>query len=280
MPIPINPPPRVPRPRGTALTSYFELDTSSPSNSGVETRWAFDGVTFVPYACGTEVNPLTVDPCADDGDDFINTPMGFETEVTFPAFGFEISIQCSLLSMTGDDLRKQLTVLVENELSPIFGEQVYNGIHNPAAPSLASDADILTEAGATNPFEAVGLVEDGLADRIRDAVGMIHVPPSIMFEIAQSLDFSDGRFHTPTGHIVVADPGYQGGAPTSGTEVGGFRYVYGSSPVHFKYMTPMFYGDDFENWITTHNDQVVRVAGYGIAVWEPCSVVAARVSFA
>ena len=38
--------------------------------------------------------------------------------------------------MTAEELHKHLDVLMEAELSPIFGEQVMTGYWNSAAPSL------------------------------------------------------------------------------------------------------------------------------------------------
>lgn len=106
---------------------------------------------------------------------------------------------------------------MEAELSTIFGEQVMSGLWNAAAPTLVGEAVDVSQAGMTTPHLAMAAVEDGLADTWRGSMGMIHVPPGILSEIVQGLDYSEGRFHTATGHIVVGDAGYQGGTPGSGS---------------------------------------------------------------
>ena len=276
MPILINAPPRVPRPRGTAITTYLPLDTTLYDRH--PNRWAFEGVQFVPYGCTLELEETTQDPCDDDFEE-VNGPQGFETEVSFPPFSFRAAMMCSALGMTADEIEKHLNVLWEAEVSTVLAEQVMHGEWNATAPTLVGEADTLTVTGMDSPKEVVALIEDGLADRWGNSQGMIHVTPSILTQIAGDLTFIDGRYHTANGHILVSDAGYQGGAPGTGTVTAGETWIYGSSPVHFKYQTPDWSGYDFENWVRDHNDQIVRKDGIAIAVFEPCSVVAAKVDY-
>jgi hypothetical protein len=270
----IDPPPRIARSRATALTSYFLLDTGPYETR--PNRWA-NGVSFVGYGCDTEVHPSATDPCAESEEK--EDPQGFTEPAEFPPFVFYLNLQCTALSMTPAELHKHLDVLTASELSPIFAEQVMNGVWNSAAPSLMSEATVVSQTGMASPHAAVGAVEDGLADLWRGAVGMIHVPPSVLVQIVDMLVFEDGRFVTPSGHIVVADAGYQAGSPGSGVSTAGEAWVYGSSPVHYRYVTPDWNGYDFEQFDFTRDIQTVRVEGVGIAVFEPCSVVAARVDY-
>jgi hypothetical protein len=282
MPVLISAPERTPRPRATALTTYLPLlddhvESPGASAAGKRNRWAFEGVQFIPYGCNAEIFPQSNDPCEDDADDFIDTPSGFGEPVVFPPFNWQLEITCSLLSMTGDDLEKQLDVLFENELSPIFAEQVEAATLNPSQPSLISEGIVYPAAGVDTPKEAVSAVEDQLAQVWRGSVGMIHMTPGTLFEVRGELDFIDGRYFTPSGHYVVADSGYNGLSPASGADVDGEAWVYGSSPVHFKYMTTDWFGLDFENRVVDRNVQVVRAHGIGIVAFEPCSVVAVRI---
>jgi hypothetical protein len=272
----INPPSRTPRPRGTAVTSYLPLDTSLYDK--YPNRWAFEGVQFVPYGCTLEVEETTQDPCDDDFEE-ANGPQDFEDEVVFLPFSFRAAMTCSALGMTSDEIEKHLNVLWEAEVSTIIAEQVMHGEWNAASHTLVGEADTLTVAGMDNPLEVVALVEDGLADRWGNSTGMIHVTPSILTQVVNELEYADGKFYTPNGHIVVSDAGYQGGAPGTGTVTAGETWVYGSSPVHFKYQTPDWSGYDFENWVRDHNDLLVRKDGIAIAVFEPCTVVAAKVDY-
>jgi hypothetical protein len=278
MSVQIDPPPRSSRPYGTAVTSYYQLDTGpfEPNPN----RWAFDGVTFVPYGCDTLPQELGVDPCDDADSDEAGDAPNPEAVVTFPPFRFKARVRCTDLSMTPEELSKYLDVQWESEVSPIIAEQVMAGVWNSAAPTLISEAVDVSQANMAQPMEAVGAVEDGLADAWRGSVGMIHMPPSVLFQVRSVLTFQDGRYYTPSGHVVVADAGYQAGSPASGVVTTNTAWIYGSSPVHFLYQTPNWSGFDWENIDFTRNEITMRVDGIAIAVFEPCSVVASLVNYA
>ena len=270
MAIQIDAPDRVPRPRATALTSL-------PAAGDRPVRAVPE-----PLDRRRHVRPLRMRrlghrrsrTTAATRPRSKPTPQGFDAAVTFPAFIWHAAIQCSTLWMTAAELHKHLDVLLESELSAIFAEQVMQGLYNPAAPTLYNQADDVSQTGmGGGAMAAVAAVEDGLADRWRDSIGMIHVPPSVFIQIADTLEYADGRFYTPSGHIVVADAGYQAGSPGSGVITSGVAWVYGSSCVHYRYLRPDWQGYDFENINFAHNDQTVRVEGIGVAVFEPCSVV-------
>lgn len=274
MAIQIDAPERMVRPRGTALTSYLPLDTGPFER--YPNRWT-EGVTFVPTGCDAAIQTVSTNPCA--ASTVETAAQGFDAAVTFPAFAAKVGLQCSTLWMTAAELHKQLDILLESELSPIFAEQVMQGRWNAAAPTLVKEADDVSQTGQVLPHQAFGAVEDGLADRWRGSVGMIHMPPSIFVQVVDMLSFEDGRFYSPTGHIVVADAGYQAGSPGSGVFTSGVAWIYGSSCVHYRYLAPDWHGYDFENLNFTHNDQIVRAEVVGVAVFEPCSVICAKVDY-
>ena len=64
-----------------------------------------------------------------------------------------------------------------------------------------------------------------------------------------------------------------------GAVTAGQAYIYGSSPVRFKYATPNLTGQWWENFDYAKDIQYVRVSVVGLAVYEPCSVVAALVDW-
>jgi hypothetical protein len=275
VPIAIDPPQRVPRSRATALTTYFDLDAIQTGDPNPN-RWTFSGVNFVSVGCAVvELQKTTADPCAapvlED-----STPPGLPDSVTFPPFMFHTVVAWPANCVVYEDVEKHVNEAVAAELSTIFGAQVMQGTWNPAAPTLVSEAIDVTQTNVDSALEAVAAVEDGLADVWRDAVGMIHVTPGTLFEIAPHLEFVENRFYTPTGHIVVADAGYSGISPASGAASSGAVWVYGSSPVHYKYLTPDWSGQMWENFNYRRDQFLVRVDGLGIAVFEPCSVVAAK----
>ena len=273
MPIAIDPPQRIPRSRASALTTYFELDTSSLGDPNPN-RWAFDGVNFVSVGCDFQVNPAALDPC-DPVTVEDSTPPGMADSVTFPPFAFHVVVAWPANCLEYSEVEKHVMEAMQAELSKIFAEQVMWGYWNSAAESLVTAATEVTSTPIDSSIEAVAAVEEGLATYWHDAVGMIHVSPGVLFEISPHLEFADNRFYTPSGHIVVADAGYSGSA-ASGTTTSGISWVYGSSPVHYKYFTPNWSGEWWENFDFRRDEYRVRIDGVGIAIFEPCSVVAAQ----
>ena len=90
--------------------------------------------------------------------------------------------------------------------------------------------------------------------------------------------FLNGDWYTATGHLVVADAGYVGPNPADGVVTAGAPYLYGSGPVFFKlYPNVTIVGQPWENFDYTRDNFRVDVEQYGIAFFEPCSVVAAAV---
>ena len=272
MAIAIDPPQRTPRPRASALTTYFELDTSTPGDSNPN-RWAFDGVNFISIGCDIQIDRTAAKACdavvLED-----STPQEMPASVSFPPFTFHAVVAWPANCLARSEVEKYVDQAIQSEISTIFAEQVKWGRWNTAAPNLVTSALEVTSTPIDSTIEAVAAVEEGLAAVWHDSIGMIHVTPGVLFEIAPHLEFADNRFYTPTGHIVVADSGYSG-TVASGTTSTAISWVYGSSPVHYKYVTPNWSGEWWENYRFDHDEYRIRIDGVGIAIFEPCSVVAA-----
>lgn len=263
-----------PRQWATALTTYEEAtDPGLGLDSRGVKRW-LNGVTFVPFGCEKIVG-ATFDPCVARTTTDID---GFGDFVTFGPFLMEVAVKCSALSVTAEDLTEYVTAHTEVARSSMLGAQVMQGAFNTTNPSLVSEAQVI--AGASfSPREALSLVEDALADVLDGGAGMIHLTPGTFsrLQIEGGLMFVNGDWFTATGHAVVADAGYLGPDPVSGDPVAGQSWIYGSGPVFFKLDDLNIIGMPWENFNFARDVQRVDAEQYGLAYFEPCSVVAARI---
>lgn len=272
----IDPPDRVLRERAIAVTSYLPMEL--PPDPRTPNRWAFEGVQFVPYGCSVQVQETTGDPCRYTWQEAV-PPQGYPDPVHFPAFSFRVAFQCSVLGYTAEEQKERLDVIWANEVSVVIAQQAMHGEWHPTGMHLQDEVTTSLPGPFSDVKTAIAQVEDALADKIGNLQGMIHLTPGAFSMVAGDLEFFEGRYHTHSGHIVVADAGYEGGAPESGAVNAGRTWIYGSSPVVYRYTTPDWTGYDWENWIKTHNDQIVRRDGMAIIAFEPCSVVAAEAPY-
>lgn len=270
-----------PRPRqwATALTSYSELNGPEfePDERDIK-RW-LNGVKFIPFGCERIVGK-TFDPCVVR--DSTNDMMEFPDEVQFYPFLAEVGVRCSTLGLPVETLEEYAIAHTEIGRSSILGAQVERSAYQTANASLASEAQDLTNAD-TSLMGALHAIEVGLADILDGGMGMIHMPAGLLaiLQADGGLHFDDDhRPYTATGHLIVADAGYLGASPATQDVVAGEIWMYGSGPVFAKYDDVYRFktddGDHLSNALLTNKNEI-KVETYGIALFEPCSVVAAVV---
>lgn len=268
----------VPRQWGTALTAYAELvgPDYSPDARGVK-RW-LNGVKFTPFGCDKIVGAL-FDPCVER----LSELQSYGAQVSFDPFLAEVGITCSTLGYERNTLLEYVIAHSEVSRSTILGAQVERSAYTTGNPSLASEAQD-TANSDQSLMGALYAIEAGLADLLDGGVGMVHVPAGVLavLQAQGGLRFDkDGRPFTATGHVIVADAGYLGVSPATNGLVAGEMWIYGSGPVFAKYDDLLrFQTDPWEDLSNglLHNDREVKAEMYGIAIFEPCSVVAAKVN--
>lgn len=269
MNVPVPAPAPLPRPWATAVTTYTAL--AGPEYEG--TRW-LNGVKFFPLGCEKIVGD-TFDPCVDRDTDFLE---GLGTEVEFEPFMAEVAVECSTLATDGPELEEYLRVHMILGYTSVLGAQVERSAFTPGNPSLASEAQVIASSDQSL-LGAVVMIEDALADVLDGGQGMIHMTPGLFVAFAAGGGVrydANGRPFTATGHLIVADAGYLGVSPVTDAVVAGELWIYGSGPVFHK-MAPGFrWFDDAQSVDITRNIRRVQVQQYGIAIFEPCSVVAAK----
>jgi hypothetical protein len=277
--IPVLAPRPLPRVWGTAIASYPGLvgPEFDPDNVNVK-RW-LNGVTFCPFGCDKTVGQV-FDPCVER----VTTYTRYEpAEAIFYPFIAEFAVSYSSLNGTPEQWDQYILAHSENSRSSRLAEQVERGTYATLNPSLSSEAQVIAN-GDESLLGAVGAIEDALADVLDGAIGMIHVPASLLsiLQVQGGLIRDDtGRFFTATGHVVVGDAGTLGVSPATGDPVAGEIWIYGSGPVFAKidnllrYTTP---GED--NFNMPRNEYLLDAEQYMLALFEPCSVVAAKLNTA
>jgi hypothetical protein len=258
------------------------IDPTTFAVDGNSSRW-LNGVTFTPIGC----DPLRriANDCLPDS----KTLDGFDDEVSFDAFVIYDGRECSTLS--GQNIQGyvdlRLSALSSEQLAAelmVGGARVYNGASPRINPSLASAADDLGST-ASSLFDGLYLIETALADLLSGGVGIIHVTAG-MLTLLQSgggLQFINGRYQTPTGHFVIGDAGYLGGAPTAygGGGDADDRWIYGSGLVSWTASEAMPVGTlPHERMDFTRNIDAVIAERAALFTFDPCAVVATRVNIA
>lgn len=266
----------LPRQWATALTTYLPLDGPewNADAKGVF-RW-LNGVRFLPFGCEKAVG-VTFDPCVLRTTEYEE---GFGDEVSFGPFMAEVAIECSTLGSSREELMAWVIAHTEVSRSSIMGAQVEHSEFNTSNPSLASEAQNVSNADQSL-MGAVIAIEDALADLLDGGMGMIHMTPGLFAAYAAGggcrYDIT-GKPMTPTGHYVVADAGYLGVSPATNTVVAGQKWIYGSGPVFARYAPLLnFTALPNEEIDFTRNNRLVQAIQPGIAIFEPCSVVAALI---
>lgn len=273
----VVPAPRpAPRMWATAITTYVQLEGPEyePDARGVK-RW-LNGVKFIPFGCDKIVGDL-FDPCVERTTEY--SEMG--DEVSFDPFLAETAVQCSTLGLPREALVEWVIAHTEVSRSSIMGAQVERSAYTTTNPSLASEAQVITNADQSL-IGALVAVEDALADLLDGGAGMIHVTAGLLTALQSGGGLrydADGRPFTATGHLIVADAGYLGVSPATNDVVDGELWIYGSGPVFAKFDDELvaLVGMDGSDIDLTRNNQLLSAIQAGIAIFEPCSVVAAQV---
>jgi hypothetical protein len=269
MNISVPAPAPLPRPWATAVTTYMPL--VGPEYEG--TRW-LNGVKFTPLGCEKIVGD-TFDPCVDRETDFLE---GLGTEVSFEPFQAEVAVEWATISTDGPELELYLRLHMTLGYTSILGAQVERSAFTPGNPSLSSEAQVIASSDQSL-LGALVNIEDALADVLDGGQGMIHMTPGLFvaFSAGGGVRYdADGRPFTASGHLIVADAGYLGVSPVTDAPVVGETWIYGSGPVFHKASDQIRWFTDAQSVNLSRNLRNVTVQQYGLAIFEPCSVVAAK----
>lgn len=195
-------------------------------------RWT-PGITYAPEGCvdGVTRSLYVVEE---------KTPTTRPATVTWIPYILSIFETCSTL---GDDLdearargRRALEVDTERQLGLEFWEGTISQSENwngAATPNTwltdSTDPAFLTlEGAAVDPDQALRCLDSYLASHNSGQPGAVHAPVSVFDAWAQidAIVERNGKWYTPTGHIVITSPGYTGSAPDDTAYAAGGQWAY------------------------------------------------------
>lgn len=274
---------------GIALNTYRPIPDGFFDNATGSSHWV-NGVTFTPFGCTLPAAGFAADDPCD------TTPAESAANLTYPDSASCVSFMPFRLEYLLDVPRvssgsiEEIRTWFEDKRrlnrSHLLAKEAMTGALTAGNPSLMGEADdVTTAAFDTSPVAALAAVEDGLAARMANGLGMIHVSPGtlIILNAGGGLHFDGENYRTASGHIVVADSGYSGGEPASGagatgTVTPGESWIYGSGLVHYRLSGLVDLGEEWEMY--NYRDNILRLNAeeYGVLMFEPCQVVAAKYS--
>lgn len=201
---------------------------------GIE-RW-MNGVQVWPYPTGLAD---TWDSCSSGSEGGIKS---YGDDVPLPEFGaltVYLAESCSSYSI-GDDqdaYMARATAALTAVESATVARELLTGTQLIANPHLADGQGTFPNAdSATSVAMGIGLLEEEIAASGR--LGLIHVSPLIMSMMHREWWFDPERawHRTVNGNVVIADPGYRGGATPLGhaAPAGDQQWIYASGPVDIR----------------------------------------------
>jgi len=133
----------------------------------------------------------------------------------FSPFGIEVSVVCTTLggeranAEREDKARAALSVVDEFSVGFVLATGTTQALVDTGNPDLADATSVGSGADAV---AALALIEDAIATNLMGHLAWVHVTPATLVELvsATAVYRDMGSWRTPTGHLVVASPGYAG----------------------------------------------------------------------
>lgn len=223
-------------------------------------RWTA-GVTLRPWGCGGFV-PTDADYCdfeADELDDYFDVG----EFATFEAFEVYNTESCSARVNDIIDLNSRL----ETKWSVMISEQVAARLN----VEMAARATTVT-TGAVNTQIALANAEEALALSLHGGQGYIHMSPAALTMFVDKLEYRDGNWETPSGHIVIADSGHVGVPPEGENAQSGTEWIYTSGAVLYGLSDTRLPTRAAEYLNRENNAITARIIGSSVVAFDPCAV--------
>lgn len=278
MEVVVQPPALTPRDRGTLLTAAATIPLVDRLASGVKFRTdgtqdlMREGIVMCTASPATRTH-------ADSNSDI----------AVFSSFAIYADESCSVLAVDEDNLRTWSNIRMSAfESAQVANELVTGSVTaNPCLRGTGTATTVVNGTSAKTTL-ALAIAEDELADRLHGAVGMLHVTPGVLYamnsgggleleeahDTEPGEDFAYDRWYTPSGHLVVADAGYDGYSPTGTAPATGQSYIYGSGPVEYAMTDPVPMGVGNNILSITHDDRMFVLERQCVVRFDPAPVFA------
>lgn len=266
------------RPWGTLITSVQRGIISAavnPANEPDNYIWGA-GAVLVGEACGLfEVSPIECEMPLFTGDSEWGDNFVFDPLLVWS------SRICGVLSGRTEEVLPAAIRQVEEQIGYALAQELYHG-STTGNPAIRKDPTVISTSGAVAISDVLCVLEREIAMSWGNLQALIHVSPGILAKLAavEAIDRldgpgEDGRWYTPTGHVVIGDAGYDGAAPIiddvdPGSNDTGEEYVYATGPVAWDYGPEQTFGPSD---IGTANARENRMRGFAqrpaLAVFDP-----------
>lgn len=183
---------------------------AEPQREPIPAEQLARGVTFTPL--GVEaLERLDSEFCDDTADGSLVDP---GDRPKFEAFSVRSQEACSALDVDLAWLNGRIAKRWEPAISDAVAAELAMGGNTVQTPTLSGSATFDSAASVEIGY-LIPSLEERLADMLRGAAGMIHLPP-LAFAVATQkdwVDLHDGIWWTRSGHAVISDSGYLGMYP-------------------------------------------------------------------
>lgn len=264
---------------------------------GGKPRWLF-GVKIRGFGCGG-VGFTESEDCDDDvfelldPDSVYGDPDGFTSEVdsdNLPGLYRDgelwdgvwepgllyTSTKCSLLGLDEAAIRSRAEARLLDSESYYLAAQLMGTYSTPKVPNNPSIHEVLLARGETDGLisggapirEALAELDSSLTAALRNRQGMIHMTTGALSYLARDLIWEDGKWHTPSGHVVVADAGYQGDGPDGTSPATHHTWLYSTPMVYWALTDVKPSGGPGEEFDPTRNEISVLMQRWGMVAFD------------
>ena len=244
------------------------------------------GWTFNPELCGHSRGGVVQLDCTGDNDP--RNPAAHAPIVEGDPFIVWAADECSTFGFQARDWVGRAQRALRASESYHVAKTLWTGGGLGLAQRHLNDvaSDGLTGGTGVDVVTALGLVEEGLAYYLRGQSGMVHVTMSFLEHAAAAYAiYRDGNvWRTASGHLVVADAGYDGSAP-GGAPATTTQWIYGTSPIAIGLgpvnVLPETFQDAKDQAMAldrTVNNVTVYADRLATWVWDECAHVGAQVA--
>ena len=271
--------------------------------------WTYRAPACKPIVVGAGGCP-TVDDAALKGWE-PGTPLIWQGK----SYGIEAQLECSLplAFATGTDdqqaaFGREAEAALQRGTLPAIAEELYKGTIGRANNAVDGweqqrwitraddpvDPVNILGGGEGNPTPlvgAIGLLEEYLALCSNVPRGVIHVPPRLVPALASEYQFlspptSGGTRFSPSGHVLVADQGYDGYGPADADAEpneppSGVLWLYATGPLTVRYAFGQSISsiEDVAAYFLPDNNTVAIQPALGMATWGCCHAAVAVDSY-
>lgn len=279
MPVPIN----FPSPPLLTEAQFLAVVPGLAALAADNDRWRLDGVTWSSRSCEDLAGASDIGCDATTLNKLATETRGAEDYPAQPVqLGFLVwdAIRCSTLSNDYERMVAEGAEKFALWVGSVIAEEAITAAASTGA-GLASSATVL--AGQNTVVAAVGRLEQWLGTVIGNGRGYLHMSQLVLAHaVAEGVvEMRDGGYRTPSGHVVVADAGYQHAVMVPDGEpapIADEPWIFATGPVFVRATTP----EPLTNYaheaiLFSENVIDVITEAYAIVVFEPCAVAATQV---